>query len=302
MTYLALSEIAIAKVMLLATVVVWSSIGVFRYYIPMDVILLIASRAVLGTLFLGAVLVATHRALDWSGLRRNAKWLLVAGVFFCLDWTFLFKAYQHTTVAVAVVCYYMAPIFVMLLSPWILKETLRLRQGVGIVIAFVGILFVSGLFEGGNVAGVTLEGVSYGLVAAALYATVVFLNKRMAPMDPMTKTIAQLVMTAILLTPYCWSAPWPAADTLTPLVIALIVVVGVVHTGLAYAVYFGCMDKLPAQTVVLYSYLDPILAVLLSAFALQEPMSIGTIMGTVLILGGAFIGEMHPRRQRAEAR
>lgn len=292
----------VPKLMLLSAMAIWGSLGLVRHYIPLDSALLVVFRSILGAVSLGVLLLVLRRSPDWEGLKRNWTLLIPSGIVVSLNWVLLFEAFKHTTVAVAIVCYYMAPILVMLFSPFLLKESINVRKGIGIVAAFLGIAFVSGLFQSGTADGVTTEGVLYGLGAAAFYASIVFFNKRMTPMDATTKTGAQLVVASLVLIPYSFMQPWPEASVFTPLVISLIVVLGVVHTGFACALYFGCMDKLPAQTVALYSYLDPILAVLLSALVLQEPMSVGTIIGTVLVLGGALIGESRPRRpSRAQA-
>ena len=284
--------------MLLTAVGTWATVGVIRYYIPLDAVPLITLRSLLGIVFLVGALLVLRSRFDWDGLKRNARWLLASGVVFCLSWVLLFEAFKHTTVAVAVLCYYMAPIFVMLCAPVFLHESLNIRKVIGIVAAFIGIGCVSGLGQGSS-AGVTTEGLLCGLGSAVFYAAVVLFNKRMTPMDATSKTLVQLVITAMILVPYSSTLSWPSMDVFTSTVIGLIVMLGFVHTGLACALYFAAIERLPAQTVALYSYFDPILAVLLSAFVLQEPMSTGTIIGTVLVLGGAFIGETRPRRTKA---
>ena len=88
----------------------------------------------------------------------------------------------------------------------------------------------------------------------------------------------------------CQTENW-AQITVTPLSLVLLLVAGVVHTGLAYWMYFGSMDGLKAHTVALFSYIDPILAIILSMVVLQEPMGIPAAIGAVLILGAAYISE-----------
>ncbi len=280
-----------AKLMLLSAMGIWGSIGVVRHYIPIDSAPLVTMRAVIGALCMAAFLLLTARRPDWKGIRKNAWMLAFSGMAVGINWLLLFEAYKHTTVAVATVCYYMAPIIVMLLSPVLLHEAISRQKMTGILSAFLGIACISGLFSAGAAGGATLSGVLYGLGAAFFYSTLVFFNKRMAPMDPTAKTGVQLFFAAAVLIPYVWAAPLPPLSVFTPTVTALVLVLGIVHTGLACFLYFGSMDKLPAQTVALYSYLDPILAVFFSAFLLHEPLNAMTVAGAVLVLGGAFIGE-----------
>lgn len=72
---------------------------------------------------------------------------------------------------------------------------------------------------------------------------------------------------------------------LTPLGAVLLLIVGVFHTGWCYSLFFGSMTYLPAQTVVLFSYIDPIVAIFLSALLLKEPLGWSGILGAVLVLG-----------------
>ena len=72
---------------------------------------------------------------------------------------------------------------------------------------------------------------------------------------------------------------------------------GVVHTGLAYTLYFGSLTGLPAQSAALISYIDPLTAVVLSVTVLHEPMTWPLAVGAVLILGGALLGEIPLRKK-----
>lgn len=286
-----------AKLMLLSAMAIWGSIGIIRHYIPVDSGTLALLRSVIGAVCMALLLAVLRRHADWAGIRANGRLLVLSGFAVGINWLLLFEAFKHTSVAVATVCYYMAPIGVMLFSPLVLGEPINRHKGLGILMAFIGIAFVSGLFSANN-AGVTLTGVLYGLGAATFYMSVVLLNKRMTPMEPYTKTGVQLAASATVLLPYIvfqqWNTPMDWAIW-TPTVIGLTLILGFVYTGLACALYFGSMDRLPAQTVALFSYLDPILAVILSTVLLGEPLTPSLVIGTVLVLGGAFIGERQPK-------
>ena len=82
-----------------------------------------------------------------------------------------------------------------------------------------------------------------------------------------------------------------------PLSLALLITAGIVHTGIAYALYFGSIGKLPAQTTAIFSYIDPASAIFLSAFFLDEKLSFYGITGAVLILGSAFLNEFKPNKK-----
>ena len=84
----------------------------------------------------------------------------------------------------------------------------------------------------------------------------------------------------------------PAALQFSPYIIFMLLLVGILHTGITYYLYFGSMGHLKAQTVAITSYLDPVVAILLSIFVLGEGMNVIGIVGAVLILGSALFSEL----------
>ena len=152
-------------------------------------------------------------------------------------------------------------------------------------------LLVTGVVGGGLPAAGEAKGILMGLGAAVLYACVVLMNKKVSGADPYEKTVVQLLASSIALVPYLLRTGFDDIE-LSGFSLAMLLVVGIVHTGIAYALYFGCIDGLRAQTVALFSYMDPIVAVLLSALLLGEPMTAPAIAGVVLVIGGAVASEL----------
>lgn len=279
------------KLLLLSAFLIWSTVGVFRRYIPVDSLTLVLARSVVGALFMVALILLFQKGVDWRGLKRNLVWLTLSGVAMGLNWLFLFEAFNRTSVAIATVCYYMAPIGVMLLSPVVLKEKLKTAQLVGVLMAFVGIAIVSGLFTGGG-QNANIAGILYGLASAFFYMLLVLFNKLSTPMEAYTKTGWQLFCSAlVVIVAMAFVTDTTPVGSIAPSTWGLMAFLGVVHTGLACAILFSCMEKVSAQSVALYSYIDPIGAVLLSYFFLHETLTLATILGAVLVLGGTFVGE-----------
>lgn len=275
--------------MLIASMFIFGTIGVVRRYIPLPSATIAVARGLTGAVFLLLFLILVRKKKpDGTAIRSNLALLLISGAVMGANWIALFEAYNFTSVAVATLCYYMAPVFVILLSPLVLKERLTPRKLFCAGAAIVGMVLVSGVLESGGVG--SASGVLLGLLAAVLYAGVILLNKRMKPMPGLDRAILQLAAAGIVLLPYALATG--GGGEATPLGLALAAVVCVVHTGLAYALYFGSMEGLPAHTIALSSYIDPVVAVLLSALLLREPISLWTIVGAVLILGAAALGEL----------
>lgn len=282
----------LAKGMLIGAMAIFGTIGIFRKYIPLSSGLVALVRGVVGVLFLLLVLAVRREKLSLFAIRKNLWLLLISGGLIGFNWILLFEAYNHTSVATATLCYYMAPIFVTLAAPLVLGERLTARKLITAFVALFGMVLVSDILNVGVSDMAELRGILLGLGAAALYASVILLNKKLTDISAYDRTVIQLGAAAVVLLPYVLLTENWSAVTLEPLTIILLLAVGVVHTGAAYAMYFGSMRELSAQTVAIFSYIDPILAVILSAIILGEPMGLGVIIGGILILGATLAGEL----------
>lgn len=279
--------------MLTVSVIIFGTIGIFRRNIDLDSGILAMLRGYIGSISLLIIMAVTGKGLNKEALRKNGKLLVISGAMIGLNWMLLFEAYNYTTVAVATVCYYMAPVFVLMASPFVFKrkEALnkRVRDGLCIIIAFVGMVLVSGLSRGPGTSDI--KGVILGLLAALLYAAVVTVNQFIKNIPAYDKTIGQLFVAATVLLPYViLTGGIRGIGDMTPFTSILVLIVGVVNTGLAYALYFGSMDALSEKTVALLGYIDPIVAIILSAILLFEPMPPMQIAGTVLVLAATLVG------------
>ena len=282
--------------MLLVSMVIYGSIGLFRRWIPLSSDVLACYRGASGALVLLAVTAALRgkRKTEKTG-RRKALWLYVSGAVMGFNWILLFEAYNYTTVAVATLCYYMAPTIVVLLSPLIFRERITLRKGLCAAASVGGMILVSGVVGNGIPGPGDARGILFGLGAAVLYAVVVVINKKVEGVDAYRKTIIQLAAAAVSLVPYILLTGGKVNTALTPENWIMLLIVGVVHTGLAYALYFGSLERLQAQTVAVFSYLDPITALLLSALALGERLEPACLAGAALIIGSAIVSVLGDR-------
>lgn len=281
--------------MLVGSMVIFGTIGVVRRGVGAPSALIAMARGIVGALFLYLFIRLRGQRLDQSAICRNLALLLCSGAAMGVNWILLFEAYNYTTVATATLCYYMAPSFIILASPLVLGEPLTGRKLLCVFIALGGMVLVSGVLEAGFAAA-ELRGAALGLGAALLYAGVILMNKRLKAIGAYDRTIVQLLSAGLVMLPYLLLTGGFAGLQLSKSALALLALLCLVHTGLAYALYFGSMDALPAHTLALFSYLDPVVAVLLSALLLREKMTALTGLGAVLILGSAILGELPNRR------
>ena len=280
------------------SMVIFGTIGVFRRYIPLPSSLVAITRGLTGMLFLLLVMVLRKRGMNRAAVRKRLGMLCLSGAAIGVNWILLFEAYNYTSVATATLCYYLAPMFVILASPLVVGERLTAKKLICVLAALLGMVFVSGVLEAGGGSS-DLKGVLLGLGAAVLYASVVLMNKQLGDVPAYDRTIVQLGSSAAVLLPYVLLTEDMGALTFTPGTIGLLLVVGIVHTGIAYALYFGSLMQLKAQTAAILSYIDPVVAVLLSALVLREHMSLLSGLGAVLVLGAAVVSELPSRRKKA---
>ncbi len=285
------------RLLLGGAMAVFGTIGIFRHYIPMPSATVALARSSIGALFLLCCLCLLRRRPDFGAVRKNLLPLLLSGTFLGFNWVLLFEAYKYTTVAAATLSYYMAPIILVLAAPLLLGERLTSKKAICALVALGGMVLVSGVLDADFSGGTELVGIALGLAAACLYAAIIILNKKMQGIDAMTKTLCQFAVSAVVLLPYVLLVEEVTREMFTPLGIALLLVVCFVHTGLAYVAYFGAVRELPSATVAIFSYIDPVLAVLLSALFIKEPITPLGIAGAVLVLGAAFFSEYTPQRK-----
>ena len=278
-----------AKIVL--SMLIFGTIGLFRRWIPFPSSVVALARSVIGLVFLLAVRALRHDPVDRAAVKKNLWRLLIPGAFLGINWICLFEAYNYTSVAAATMCYYMAPVFIILLSPLAFGERITLRKGVCAAVAVFGMVLVSDVLTTGLHGA---KGLAFGLVAAAFYAAIVIINRTLKDISGEDRTVIQFAASAAVMLPYVLLTENVAALRFTPSVMALLLIVGVVHTGIAYVLYFGSIAHVPAQTAALLSYLDPVVAVLLSLLVLKEPMSVPAMLGAALVIGAMIVSEITP--------
>ncbi|MBR5381350.1 MAG: EamA family transporter [Oscillospiraceae bacterium] len=278
------------------SVVLYGTIGLFVRYAGLPSELLAMCRGIIGAAFILLVLRVRRDRPDLRAIRANLPALIVSGVCLGLNWVFLFAAYVKTTVAVASLCNYMAPIIVVVIAPVALRERLDLRKLPCVAAALLGILLVSGVLEGG--VG-DLTGALLGLCAAACFVCLVLCNRKLRGIRALDRAVVQLALSSVTIFPYALIAN--RGVSLSPDVPSLLVVLllGVVHTGVAYCFYFSGMATLPVQTFAVLGYLEPVVSVLCSVLFLHEPLSAAGWIGAALVITAAAVSELMPERERA---
>lgn len=289
-----------ARIELIIAAVIFGTVGVFRRMIDLSSGFISFARAVIGAVFLILFVLVSGKRFNFAIIRKKLGWLVLSGAFLGFNWVLLFEAFNHTSVATATLCSYMAPIFVIAVSPFILKEKLILKKIICVIVAVVGIVFVSGVIGSGIKDISEISGVLLALFGATFYAAVVILNKKLTEVPTYDKTTVQLISAAVVLVPYILITEDVTAIRFDTKSLVMLSIMGVIHTGVTYVLYFGSINKLSAQTIGILSYIDPIVAIALSFFFLHEPIGIIEGIGAILILGACFVSEFDFKRLKKE--
>ncbi|MGD8190698.1 DMT family transporter [Brevibacillus ginsengisoli] len=280
-----------AKISLIVGMLIFGSIGLVVRHIPLSSSMIALARGVIGSAFLLLASYIVGQKTSWKAIRHNLLPLIVSGAAMGFNWIFLFQAYKYTTISKATLCYYFAPVLVMLLSPILWKEQLNAKKIVCMLGAMTGMFLIVGVGSSGAQNN-QLLGIGFGLAAAVLYTGVIITNKFIKNLSGAQSSMVQLAVAAVVLLPYVFATETIGLEELDWASLGLLLTVGIVHTGIAYFLYFSAIPKLSGQTIAVFSYIDPISAIAMSSIFLGEKMTVTQLLGGILILGCTFIYEL----------
>ncbi|CAM2140697.1 MULTISPECIES: DMT family transporter [Bacillus] len=279
-----------SKIQFILSMIIFGTMGLVVRYIDLSSSETALLSSSIGCLFLIVVFMIMKKTIPWKLVKANAYILFLSGIALGGNWIFLYQSYDHTTLTNATLGYYFAPVFVMILSPFVLKEQLSVKKMVCIGVAIIGMLLIVG--NGISASGKDdLLGIFFGLVAAAFYAALMLLNKFIHRMGRLEITIIQLGLTALLLLPYVFFTEGFGIFGVSGSSVPFIIILGIVNTGIGFWLFFSGMQKLKGQSIAMLSYVDPFVAILISAIILQEQMTIVQMLGGALLLGSTFVSE-----------
>ena len=285
------------RLMLIVSMAVFGTLGPFVRNIPVSSGELALYRAVLAALLIAAFLLVTGQKIPFASIKKEVPLLLASGVAMGINWILLFEAYKYTTVSVATLSYYFAPVIVTAVCPFLFREKLTGRQILCFVMSTLGLVLVIGVADLGRWGGSDHIGVLFGLGAALLYATVILLNKFIRGVAGIHRTLLQFLAAILVLAPYVACTGGFTLGSLDGTGWLCLLVVGLIHTGITYCMYFSSLKELPGQEAAILSYIDPLVAVLVSVLFLREQMTLSQLLGGALILGFTLWNELAPQKK-----
>lgn len=290
-----MKKVLSARTMLIVSMSIFGTIGLFVRNIPLPSSEIALYRAVLAAILIGAFLLVTKQKIPFAKIKKEIPLLVFSGVAMGFNWILLFEAYKYTTVSVATLSYYFAPVIVTVACPVLFKEKMGAKQIICFVMSTLGIVLITGigdLSQGSS----HIKGILFGLGAATLYATVILLNKFTKTVDGIHRTFMQFLAAIAVLVPYVLFTDGVNIGTLNGRGWAFLLVIGLVHTGITYCLYFSSLKEMSGQKVAILSYIDPLVAVLISVVVLKEPLTPLQAVGGLMILGFTLWNEISPKK------
>ena len=284
------------RLMLVVSMTIFGTLGLFVRNIPVSSGELALYRAVLAALLIAVFLMVTGQRIPFANIKKEVPLLLASGVAMGINWILLFQAYKYTTVSLATLSYYFAPVIITVVCPILFREKLTGKQIVCFVMSTTGLVMITGIGEIGG--GNDFIGILFGLGAAVFYATVILLNKFIKNVEGIHRTFLQFISAIVILTPYVMLTSGVTLGSMNGFGWVNLLIVGLIHTGVTYCMYFSSLKELPGQKAAILSYIDPLVAVLISVTILGETMTWQQVVGGILILGFTLWNEISPRAEK----
>ncbi len=280
-----------SRIMLIISMAVFGTIGLFVKNISLPSGEIALYRAVLASALIGLFLLFKGEKFSLKKIKKELMLLLISGAAMGFNWIFLFEAYKYTTVSVATLSYYFAPVIVTLACPILFKEKMNLKKWLCFVGSTLGIILITGI---GDLSKNSehIKGIAFGLLAAVLYATVILINKYIKNIGGIERTFFQFIAAIVVLLPYVLLTSGFNIASLDGVGWGYLLTVGLIHTGITYCLYFSSLKHITGQKAAILSYIDPLIAVLCSTFILGESILPLQIAGGIMILGFTLYNEI----------
>ncbi len=291
-----------ARLQLIISMAIFGTLAVFVRNISVTSGELALYRAILAAMLIDGYLLISSKKGKATTVDKNTNLLfgictkkellllLFSGMAMGFNWILLFEAYKYTSVSAATLSYYFAPIIVTVVCPFLFHEKLTKKQILCFVMSTLGVFLITGVPDLQNMGRDTI-GILFGLSAAVFYATVILLNKFIKNVTGIHRTFLQFLAAIVTLIPYVACTGGFHLNTLDTKGWINLLIVGLIHTGITYCLYFSSLKELPGQEAAILSYVDPLMAVVISVAILGESISLPQIIGGILILGFAIWNE-----------
>ncbi len=263
--------------------------GILVTYIPWHSYEIVLSRTVIGSLSMLLILAFQRKKLVFFKNKKSLKMLILSGILIGLNWLFLYEAFKQLGVGLAQILSSSGPAVAMILSPLIFNEKLKKHKIIAFIIVVLGMFLISS----NDLSGGLSFGLLCGILACLAYAGFLICNRLATSIEGPERTMWQLFIASIVVLIFIIYKGNGIPNDLSLKTVIAVLILGIVNTGLAMNLMFSSLPKLSLQTVGIYTYLEPMSALVFSFLILGEKMTILEIVGVFMILGGTIFSEMY---------
>ena len=290
-----------ARFLMIFSCFIFGTIGVFTRFIDLPASVILMGRGATGCTFLVLIIYLLGSRIYKDDIYSNMFTLICSGVCLGLNWLFLFEAYKTIEVSVAVVCNYMTPAMVILVSPLVFKVKLTGINLACALMALFGLVLVSGVLDQSG--PINSHGLLCGVMAAVFYTGLIIFNKLLKSIDTYDRTLVQLAIGTVVVTIYSLITVDFGTLVVTTDAIIMVAILGIVHTAIAFLIWFGALTYMDASSASIICYLEPLIAIILSVVLLHEDLGLLGWIGAAIILGSTFMPEVitHRKFKKMEA-
>ncbi len=281
-----------AKFKIIISMAVFGTIPIFVKNMALPAGEIALYRAIIASVTILIYKIIIDKGISLPKSKKELYILFLSGAAIGFSWILLFQAYNFTTISAATLSYYFVPSIVLIASTILFREKLTAIQIIYFIMATIGLIFIIG-GDSFGLYNVDIKGIIFGLGAAALYATVVVLNKFIKTVTGIDKTFIQLVAASFVLIPYVSFTTGIHINSLNSVGIINLLILGVFHTGITYCLFFSSLRDLSGQEASILSYVDPLVAILVSVSFFGETISFIQIIGGIMILGFSSMNELN---------
>lgn len=254
--------------------------GIFGKLINLPPLVIVFGRVLSAACFLGIIMTIKQQSIKLES-KKEYKYFVLLGMILAFHWVAFFKSIQLSTVAIGLLMFSTFPVFVTFLEPIFLKEKISIKNIIIAGITFSGVVVVMPNFQFQNT---MTQGALWGIMAGFSFAVLSVLNKKfVAKHNSMVISFYQTSVATIVLLPFVLNIR-PEFGMKN---IALLIVLGVIFTGIAHTLFINGMKHVKAQTASIIASLEPVYGIIATALLLKEIPNIRELIGGTIILGTA---------------
>ncbi|HJJ48737.1 MAG TPA: DMT family transporter [Methanocorpusculum sp.] len=247
-------------------------------------------RTLIASIFMLALFLLTRHKFTFYKSPRDFIFIAASGLSMGVSWLFLYEAYLEIGVSLATLLFYIGPIIIMVLSPFLFKEKHTVQKLIGFSMVLIGVLLVNGIAVSN---GAVPYGIFCGAMSAVFYSCLMIFSKKVTVMKGIENPLFQFIFSFIAVAIYVGlSGGYGFVLNVSAHDWMLLAILGIVNTGFASTLYFTSVPHVKAQTLAVISYLELLSAVIYSAIFLNENLAPLQILGAALIICGALIAEL----------